>query len=242
VTNNLCENGYAFLIPGNDSFSLQTLTPNPITTYLPKALINSALLEPISAGSYRSCDDLEKENIALQDILHVTSEHDTACNIVLEKANAKLVVQGLHGGQLKRKLFTKENKNNKESTRAWHRKLMASKVGQYLTHPRFQLKRQKLNDEDDQGDVRKTIKRTICEVRKEKCVWWDSKQWERKHQCEEDISGWEGHRDNAKLAKQHLPPAKVPMKATIPNNISELKELEQEERDAQSSSDEDEDQ
>jgi hypothetical protein len=32
------------------------------------------------------------------------------------------------------------------------------------------------------------------------------------------------------------------MKATIPNNISELKELEQEERDAQSSSDEDEDQ
>jgi hypothetical protein len=121
---------------------------------------------------------------------------------------------------------------------------MASKVGQHLTHPRFQLEKQKLNDEDDQGEVRKTVKRTIREVRKEKCVWWDSEQWERKRQREEDISGWEGRRDDAKLAKQHLPPKpKVPMKAVTPVNISErLEELEQEERDAQSSSDdEDED-
>jgi hypothetical protein len=63
VTNNLCKDGYAFLIPGNDSFSSQTSIPDPITTYLPKALIDSILLEPISAGSYRSYDDLEKETL-----------------------------------------------------------------------------------------------------------------------------------------------------------------------------------
>jgi len=147
------------------------LIPDPITTYLPKAPIDSTLLEPISAGSYRSRDDLEKENIALQDTLHAASEHDASRNIVLEKANAQLVIQGLHGGQLKRKLFTKENKNKKESTGAQRRKLMASKVGRHLTHPRFQLKKQKLNDEDDQGEVRETVKRTIREVRKEKRVW-----------------------------------------------------------------------
>jgi hypothetical protein len=65
VTNNLHKDGYAFLIPGNDSFSSQTSIPDLITTYLPKAPIDSTLLEPISAGSYRSRDYLEKENIAL---------------------------------------------------------------------------------------------------------------------------------------------------------------------------------
>jgi hypothetical protein len=151
----------------------------------------------------------------------------------------------LHGGQLKRKLFTKENKNKKESTGARHRKLMASKVGRHLTHPRFQIEKQKLNDEDDRGEVRKTIKRTIREVRKEKRAWQDGEQHERKRQREEDIREWEGRRDDAKLAKQHLlPKPKVPVKAATPNDIAErLEELEKEEKEAQSSEeDEDENQ
>jgi hypothetical protein len=86
---------------------------------------------------------------------------------VLERANAQLVVQGLHGGQLKRKLFTKEQ-NKKESTGTRRKKLMASKVGCHLTHPQFQNAKEALLEEDKQDETKKGRRKTIREVKKEK--------------------------------------------------------------------------
>jgi hypothetical protein len=86
---------------------------------------------------------------------------------VLERANAQLVVQGLHGGQLKCKLFTKEQKK-KESTGARRKKWMASKVGCHLTHPQFRNVKEALLDEDKQDETKKRRRKTIHELKKEK--------------------------------------------------------------------------
>ena len=78
-------------------------------------------------------------------------------------------MQGLHGGQLKHKLQTKEQKN--DSTGAKHWKLMASKVSCHLTHSIFCNENQKLHDEDDRGVMQKAIKKLIWEVKAERVLW-----------------------------------------------------------------------
>ena len=190
LTNNLHEDGYAFLVPGNDTFSSQSSIAELITTYLPEASIDEDLIKTRDESNYKSRQQLIDENMVLRDALRTSKEHNNARNKVLERANAQLVVQGLHGGQLKRKLFTKEQ-NKKESTGARRKKLMVSKVGRHLTHPQFRNAKEALLEEDKQDETKKGRRKTIREVKKEKRVWREGEQQERKRQREADLITWE---------------------------------------------------
>jgi hypothetical protein len=78
LTNNLHEDGYAFLVPGNDTFSSQSSIAEPITTYLPEASIDKDLIKTRDESNYQSCQQLIDENKNLQDALRTSTEHNDA--------------------------------------------------------------------------------------------------------------------------------------------------------------------
>jgi len=127
-----------------------------------------------------------------------------------------------------------------EKSGAKRRKLMASKVGRHLTHSRFRNENQKLRDEDDRGTKQKAIKKSIREVKAERVLWHKCETSERAAQRKSDVKAWEDARDVAKKAGQGLPKKpKVLAKEATPDHIKEkLEGLEEDLKDADSSSDE----
>jgi hypothetical protein len=78
LTNNLREDGYAFLVPGNDTFSSQSSTAEPITTYLPEASIDEDIIKTRDESNYQSCQQPVDENEDLWDALRTSTEHNDA--------------------------------------------------------------------------------------------------------------------------------------------------------------------
>jgi hypothetical protein len=78
LTNNLREDGYAFLVPGNDTFSSQSSIAEPITTYLPEASIDEDLIKTRDKRNYQSRQQLVDENKDFQDALCTSMEHNDA--------------------------------------------------------------------------------------------------------------------------------------------------------------------
>ena len=112
---------------------------------------------------------------------------------------------------------------------------MVSKVGCHLKYPQFQNAKQALLEEDE---TKKGKRKTICEVKKEKQVWREGEQQERKRWWEADLITWEQDRDRAKLAKVQLSmKPKTLTKASMPDFAEWLEELEQEDRKVESSLD-----
>lgn len=70
-------------------------------------------------------------------------------------------------------------------------------------------------------------------------MWREGEQQERKRRREADLITWEQDRDGVKLVKVRLPTKpKAPAKASTPDDFAErLEELEQEDREVESSSD-----
>lgn len=241
LTNNLREDGYAFLVPGNDTFSSQTEIPAADITNIPEFAITPSLLEP--GDDCASRQQLLEENASLRKALQRAQQHDQKRNKVLERANAQLVIQGLYGAQLKRKLFQKEQ-NKSDSTGAKRRKLMASRWGRHLTSRKFQAAMKTLQGKDEAAKRDRSKKQSIREIRKKKREWRDREVQGRKQQREREISRWERDRDRAKAAKQKaLAKPKVPERAKTPEDIAQqLHKLETGDSDVLSSEDdEDED-
>ncbi|KZP09382.1 hypothetical protein FIBSPDRAFT_963996 [Athelia psychrophila] len=215
--------------------------PEPEITHIPMLSLDVDMDLDDEDSTCKSRHQLMEDNAVLRSNLLKAREHDKERNSVLVRANAQLVVQGLHAAQLKRKLFTKEQK--KETTGTKRRKLLASRWGRHLTSRKFRDALKKLELEDNMAAREKQRKKSIRELRKEKREWRQAEVKRRQQQRKIDIERWEHDRDRARAAKEKVPAKpKAVKRADTPGSIVErLEELEEEAGGETDEDDEDED-
>jgi hypothetical protein len=190
VVSSLATSGTASFLIHRNPISLADRLAAPVfgcTPELPAIDVDSLQrLDPLE--HHQTWPDLEEEVANMRAQLKLAQRHIAARDIIIEAANAQMVLQGLYGAKQRASLIAKEQKpvRNKRVKQ----RVFADGMGRCLTNKALMAAFEAADEEERRADEAKTQRKRGRKSKKADCAAYQVKWTDFKRQRETEIAEW----------------------------------------------------